>query len=135
MRWLAIAIVFGASSAGANPVPDCGLFAYAAKITRVIDGDTVVADIDLGFDTWRHNERLRLAGIETPEKGAEGYEQSTEALASKVSSREVYICTVKAKRSDKEVKGGFGRYLATIWKDSLNLNQWLLDEGYAIPYE
>jgi micrococcal nuclease len=135
MKPLALIAALAASPLSAETVPDCGLYAYAAKVIRVIDGDTVVADIDLGFNIWRHNERLRLAGIQTPEEKAPGFQEAKEALADRVSGREVIICTVKAKRSGKEVRGGFGRYLATIWKDGENLNQWLLDEGHAVPYD
>lgn len=135
MRALAFIAALAASPLAADPLPDCGLYLYAAKVTRVIDGDTIVADVDLGFNTWRHNERLRLAGIQTPEKGAEGHDEALEALAGRISGRDVFICTVKAKRSGKEVRGGFGRYLATVHFENESINQWLLDEGYAIPYE
>ncbi|MEP4203737.1 MAG: thermonuclease family protein [Parvibaculum sp.] len=119
----------------ADSIPDCGLYLYAAKVTRIIDGDTIVADIDLGFDVWRHDERLRLAGVQTPEKNEPGFSESSNALADRIAGRSVYICTVKAKRSDNEVRGGFGRYLATIHYEGVNINDWLLLQGYAIPYE
>ena len=40
---------------------------YSCVITRVVDGDTVDVDIDLGFGIWIHKERVRLYGIDTPE--------------------------------------------------------------------
>ena len=49
-----------------GPAPSCGVYTCKAKIVRVIDGDTVVADIDLGFRTWLHGEHLRLYGIDAP---------------------------------------------------------------------
>ena len=44
-----------------------GVFEYPVKIVRVVDGDTVDVDIDLGFGIWIHKERIRLLGIDTPE--------------------------------------------------------------------
>jgi endonuclease YncB( thermonuclease family) len=46
---------------------NCGLYTYKAQITEVYDGDTVTADIDLGFHTWRRDEKLRLYEINAPE--------------------------------------------------------------------
>ena len=43
------------------------MFTYGAKLVRVVDGDTVDIDIDLGFGVWLKNERIRLYGIDTPE--------------------------------------------------------------------
>jgi hypothetical protein len=43
------------------------MYDYQCTIVRVVDGDTVDVDIDLGFDTWRRGERIRLYGIDTPE--------------------------------------------------------------------
>ena len=43
------------------------MYEYKCKIVKVIDGDTVDVDIDLGFGVWLHKERIRLYGIDTPE--------------------------------------------------------------------
>ena len=43
------------------------MYRYRCKIIRVIDGDTVDLDIDLGFGVWMHKERVRVYGIDTPE--------------------------------------------------------------------
>ena len=43
------------------------MYEYRCKVLKVIDGDTVDVDIDLGFNTWIKNERVRLMGIDTPE--------------------------------------------------------------------
>ena len=87
-------------------MPDCGLYIYRAEIARVIDGDTVEANIDPGFNTWRHREHLRRAG-DTPERGEAGATAATEALRDGIDGRTLYICTMKAKRSDKEAIGFF----------------------------
>jgi len=43
------------------------MYEYSCKIVRVIDGDSIILDIDLGFGLWIHGERIRLYGIDTPE--------------------------------------------------------------------
>lgn len=116
----------------ANAGPTCGLYQYKATIVRVIDGDTVVADIDLGFHTWRRDEHLRVARIDAPEmKGAsrEEGQRSRAALISRIEGRELTICTIKDQR------GKFGRYLVELWDGDVNLNDWMISEGYAVPYE
>ena len=44
------------------------MWTYRAKVIRVVDGDTVDVDIDLGFGIWQKNERVRIMGIETQPK-------------------------------------------------------------------
>jgi len=128
------AMLAAGAAVPAVAAPDCGLYDYRARITRVIDGDTVVADVDLGFGTWRHGERLRLAGIDAPEPRGESRaagEVASAALAELVEDREVTICTLR------DESDGFGRYLAVIWLDGatgLSVNDWLLERGFATPY-
>ena len=43
------------------------MYEYRCKILRIVDGDTVDVDIDLGFGVWMHRERVRIMGIDTPE--------------------------------------------------------------------
>ena len=50
-----------------NSIWESTMFEYKCKILRIVDGDTVDVDIDLGFGIWRHRERVRLVGIDTPE--------------------------------------------------------------------
>ena len=69
-RILAACLVIAPAVAIAQDAPSCGLYTYKANIVRVIDGDTVVADIDLGFDVWLRKEHLRLVGIDAPENKA-----------------------------------------------------------------
>jgi len=108
---------------------DCGLYEYKAEIIAVYDGDTVTADIDLGFNTWRRDERLRLSGINAPEvRGKQRSEGlvSRDALREKILGKEVIICTIRDK------KGKYGRYLVEIHLEGLNINGWLVDNEYAV---
>ena len=112
--------------------PDCGFYQYRAIITDVYDGDTVTADIDLGFDIWRRNERLRLYGIDAPEvRGKERPEGllARDALRERLVGKEVTICTIKDKT------GKYGRYLVRIFERGRLINLWLVRVGHAEPYE
>lgn len=113
------------------------LYNYKARIVSVHDADSVRADISLGFSNWLLNEPIRLYGIDAPEiRGDERPEGliAKEQLKELIDGKECVITSYK----DKE--GKYGRYLATIHiyipeDDSwLNVNQWLIDQGLAVPY-
>ena len=59
------------------------MYEYRCKITRVVDGDTVDVDIDLGFGVWLHKERVRIYGIDTPESRTRDLEEKKYGLAAK----------------------------------------------------
>ena len=61
------------------------MYEYRCKIVKVIDGDTVDVDIDLGFGVWLHKERIRLYGIDTPESRTRDLEEKKYGLKQKVS--------------------------------------------------
>lgn len=110
---------------------ECGLYAYAAEITEVYDGDTVTANVDLGFNTWRRGEKLRLFGIDAPEVRGDSRPAglvSRDALRERILGKPVIICTIKDKT------GKYGRYLAEIWLGEENINKWLLSTGLAELY-
>lgn len=111
----------------------CGLYEYKAKIVRGYDGDTVWADIHLGFNVTLKNEPLRLNRVDTPEvRGSEKVHGRLvrDLLADRILGREVVICTIQRKDGD-EKKGTFNRYLVEICQDNKNLSDWLLANGYA----
>ena len=106
------------------------MYIYNAIIVSVYDGDTVTADIDLGFEVWLKGQKLRLLNIDTPEvRGKEKAEGivSRDALRSRILGKEVKI------KSDR--KGKYGRWLVEIFLDDENINSWLLAEGLAKPYK
>jgi len=107
--------------------PDC-FFTYKAIIHSVYDGDTVTADIDLGFHTWIHGEKLRLARINAPELRGEERPAGLQArdwLREQILSKTVIIHTIKDK------KGKYGRYIAEIILDGININDALVSNGSA----
>ncbi|WP_290698054.1 thermonuclease family protein [Lacinutrix sp.] len=106
------------------------MYNYKAKIIAVYDGDTVTAVVDLGF-LHSQEMKLRLFGIDTPEmRGPEKVEgkKVRDIVREKILNKEVEI------KSYKDKQGKYGRYLATIIVDGVDLNQWLVDNGHAEVY-
>jgi len=104
------------------------MYTYKAKITKVTDGDTVHADINLGFGVVLSDVVLRLHGINAPElKGESAYlgQISKIHLSALVLDRDVMIKTFK----DKKEK--YGRLLVEIWIGEININESLVSEGFA----
>lgn len=107
------------------------LYTYQAKIVSVYDGDTVTAEIDLGFHV-KVTEKIRLSGINTPElRGSERQEglKARDELRKWILDKELFINTQKDK------KGKYGRYLGTLYLEEngelVNINKRLVDEGFA----
>ena len=117
-----------------GPTPDGDdRYTYQATITRVIDGDTVVADIDLGFHTWRRDVYLRLARVNAPEPKGSTRQAGLAAgmwLRDKIEGKEIIIRTVKDKRGQDQL-GSFRRYLVELFLDGKNLNDELVRLGLA----
>ena len=114
------------------------MFEYYCKIERVVDGDTIDVNIDLGFDIF-HSARVRMAGIDTPETRTRNLAEKALGLASKARLKEM----LKGKKikiaTTKEGKGKFGRVLADVIAidkegGEINCNTRLIDEGHARPY-
>lgn len=100
-------------------------YVYEATVVRVVDGDTVDLDVDLGFHV-RVRERFRLNGIDTPERGQDGFEEATNRLKELLGDE----CVVESHKTGK-----FGRWLGILrTPDGVNVNDVLLSEGLAKPY-
>ena len=86
---------------------------YNCTIRRVVDGDTVDVDIDLGFGMWIHNERVRLYGIDTPESRTRDLDEKKKGLAAKARNKELLEAgSFKLKSFGT---GKFGRVLGEIF--------------------
>lgn len=113
------------------------MYSYEAHVNRVIDGDTVELDIDLGFRTMLHNIRCRLIGINTPEsrgkKKCEAGLKAKEIVSNELAGRSVRIRSYKDSTVDVN-SDSFGRWLVRIYLDDADYNQSLIDRGYAEPY-
>jgi micrococcal nuclease len=107
------------------------MYTYKAVVVRIVDGDTLDADVDLGF-YMKTRQRFRLARIDTPERGEEGFTEATDRVKE--------LCPVGSTIViGTEKTGGFGRWLAevTYSKDEQprNLSDQLLMEGHAKLYK
>ena len=107
------------------------MYTYKAKLDRVVDGDTIDANIDLGFDITIH-KRIRLAGIDTPESRTRDLEEKARGLASKDKLVEL-LGDGDFILESKEV-GKYGRVLGTLIVDNININDTLVKEGFAVEY-
>ena len=106
------------------------MYNYKAKIIDVYDGDTVTAIVDLGFLHFQEM-KLRLYGIDTPElRGAE----KEAGIVVRDLVREMILNKEEEIHSYKDEQGKYGRYLANIIVDGLDINKWLVDNGHAKPY-
>jgi len=109
------------------------LYYYRALVKYVYDGDTITVDIDLGLHAWVHDEKIRLARINTPELRGDEREQgliSRDYLRGLIDQKEIYLQTIK------DAKGKYGRYIAEIWLEQpsdewINVNDLLVQQGYA----
>jgi micrococcal nuclease len=116
------------------------MYEYKCKIFRVVDGDTVDVDIDLGFGVWMHKERVRMMGIDTPESRTRDLVEKAFGLASKERLKELLpvgsmsILKTEIDKSGEDKKGKFGRILGDFFIDDRRATDILIEEGHAVAY-
>ena len=113
------------------------MYEYRVKIVKVVDGDTVDVDIDLGFGVWLKKQRVRLYGIDTPESRTRDLVEkrfgnmAKDYLKSRLSSG-----AILGTRLDK--KGNFGRILGEVFvldtDQKINVNEELISKHHAVAY-
>ena len=111
------------------------MYRYKVSVTRVVDGDTVDVDIDLGFGMTYKKQRVRMKGIDTPESRTRDLEEKKFGLASKE--------FLKEQLKDQEIelvshdKGKFGRILGELFVGSstYSINRIMIDNHHAVPYD
>ena len=111
------------------------MYEYKAKVSRVVDGDTIDVDIWLGFDVVLPKQRIRLFGIDTPESRTRNKEEKIRGLLSKQHLKDSCPKGHTIRLESKE-RGKFGRILGIIYQeaDDTSINQMMCDDGYAVPY-
>ena len=109
------------------------MYEYECKIVRVIDGDSIVLDIDLGFGLWIHNESIRLFGVDCPECRSRDKEEKAAGLAAK-RFVERFLQVGETYTLNTQGKGKFGRYLGTISNETETVNKALINEHLAVVY-
>ena len=122
------------------------MYEYKCKILRIVDGDTVDVDIDLGFGVWMHRERVRIMGIDTPESRTRDKVEKQFGLASKQFLKDMLpigsmqVLKTQIDKSGEDKKGKFGRILGDfkVYYAPEDREQFvtkvMIKEGYAVAY-
>ena len=114
------------------------MYEYKAHINRIVDGDTVDVDIDLGFGIWLKNERVRIMGIDTPESRTSDATEKKFGLASKSKLKSLLgktgVLKTQVNKKGEDMKGKFGRILGDFVVGTKKVSEILCEEGYAVPY-
>ena len=110
------------------------MYEYKCKLVRVVDGDTVDVDIDLGFGVWLQKQRIRMYGIDAPESRTSDDVEKIYGMAAKefvikwTNSGDLVLKTFK------DGKGKYGRILGELWYHDVNINQRMIEEHHAVAY-
>ena len=122
------------------------MYEYKAKILRVVDGDTVDVDIDLGFGVWLRNERVRIMGIDTPESRTRDKQEKKFGLLAKERLKELLpkgkdsVLRTQIDKDGEDAKGKFGRILGNfVYGHGHNgrftmVTDILIKVGHAVAY-
>ncbi len=114
------------------------MYEYRATVVKIVDGDTVDVDIDLGFGICMKDERVRIMGIDTPEsrtrdKVEDLFGEAAKARVAQLLQGDVVLKTQIA-RNGEDMKGKFGRILGDFMVEDKLLTDILITEGYAVAY-
>ena len=117
-------------------------YIYRAKLDRVVDGDTVDALIDVGFDIW-FKKRIRFKGVDTWESRTRNLEEKALGLKAKARTKEL-LEKISSKSGYFRIKsyglGKYGRVIADVFIEDKDGKQWnvnktLISEGHAYVYD
>jgi len=111
---------------------------YDVVVIKVVDGDTVDVDIDLGFGVTLKDERVRIMGIDTPESRTSDKVEDLFGEAAKARLKELMkngakLITTEDKHGE-DMKGKFGRILGDFKVDGKRVTEILAEEGHCVPY-
>ena len=115
------------------------MYEYKCKLVRVVDGDTIDVDVDLGFGVWMQNQRIRMYGIDTPESRTSDDIEKVYGNAAKTFLAKWTNAGNLTLKTFKDGKGKYGRILGEIWYgdevgSDHNINQLLIDNHHAVRY-
>lgn len=115
------------------------MYEYQVKVKKIIDGDTVVVDIDLGFNCWLRNQHVRLDGIDAPEvKSRDEVVKAAGHLAKEKLSQliEESKTTILKSCNYESDQDKYGRILGVLYSSTgLNMNEYLVNNSYAVGYK
>ena len=115
------------------------MYEYRCKVVKIIDGDTVDVDIDLGFGVWLKKERIRMFGIDTPESRTRDLDEKKYGLMAKD-----YITKLLddeggiVLKTRKDAEGKYGRILGELWRTTdfadTSINDLMIKNHHAVSY-
>jgi len=115
------------------------MYEYRCKVVKIIDGDTVDVDIDLGFGVWLKKERIRMFGIDTPESRTRDLDEKKYGLMAKD-----YITRLLddeggiVLKTHKDAEGKYGRILGELWRTTdfadTSINDLMIKNHHAVSY-
>jgi len=115
------------------------MFEYNFKLKKIVDGDTIDVDIDLGFGVWLRNQRIRMMGIDTPESRTSDDEEKVFGLMAKQRLTNL-IADAKVLKTYNDERGKYGRILGEVicyfaaedrWAGSSEI---MIKEGHGVAY-
>ena len=120
------------------------MYEYNVKVVKVVDGDTVDVDIDLGFGMTYKKQRVRMLGIDTPESRTRDLVEKQFGKASKKHLKKLLEMSERISLISHD-KGKFGRILGElyghyneghpVYGESFNINQQMIDDHHAVEYD
>ena len=115
------------------------MYEYRCKVVKIVDGDTVDVDIDLGFGVWLKKERIRMFGIDTPESRTRDLDEKKYGLMAKD-----YITKLLddeggiVLKTRKDAEGKYGRILGELWRTTdfadTSINDLMIKNHHAVAY-
>ena len=115
------------------------MYEYRCKVVKIVDGDTVDVDIDLGFGVWLKKERIRMFGIDTPESRTRDLDEKKYGLMAKD-----YITKLLddeggiVLKTRKDAEGKDGRILGELWRTTdfadTSINELMIKNHHAVSY-
>jgi micrococcal nuclease len=112
------------------------MYTYKAAVVRIVDGDTIIVDIDLGFEVWLREQSIRMAKINAPEIRGVSREKG---LGSKKFLEHIILNKWVTIKTEKDRKGKYGRWIATVLLEEdnnlININAKMVAEGFASKYD
>ena len=112
---------------------------YDVRLLKAVDGDTVDVDIDLGFNIWLRDERVRIMGIDTPESRTSDKVEKLFGKAAKARLKELLteggVLVTTEEKNGEDMRGKFGRILGDFkTPDGKLVTEVMIAEGHCVPY-
>jgi micrococcal nuclease len=110
-----------------QPVPDGPVYIYRAQCQRVVDGDTFVAHVDLGFDVFR-TIYVRIRGVNSPEHNKPGGPEATKYLEDLLLAAPILIKSYRDEQS-------FARWICDVWVGNADLATLIIASGHGVAFD